>query len=213
MKNILKYIFIIIIVLVLMMTGAWINQLFQRSAEKEREMEYGSELIQQQLKNVSKLVVNEAKFSQILNYKDQQSYMMNLIKFEKKALVVVNADVQVMYDLRQLSYEIDEANKVVHITYIPKEEIKISPDIKIYDVEESRFNSFKGEDYNKINEKVKEDLKKKIINSNIQKNARNRLVTELSNILLVTQSLGWTLQYLDQPVENSEQMIEQLRLN
>lgn len=213
MRRIIRYIFIGIIIIGLMLIGAWINQLFQRSAEKEREMEYGSELIQQQLKNVSKLVVNEAKFSQILNYKDQQSYMMNLIKFEKKALVVVNADVQVMYDLRQLTYEIDEANKVVRITFIPKEEIKISPDIKIYDVEESRFNTFKGEDYNKINEKVKEDLKKKITNSNIQKNAQNRLLTELSNILLVTQSLGWTLQYMDQPVENSEQMVEQLRLN
>ena len=57
-----------------------------------------SDLIHEQMKNVSKLVVNEAKISQIYNYKDQKLFM-NLISFDKKALVVVNADIQIQYDL------------------------------------------------------------------------------------------------------------------
>ena len=153
-----------------------------------------TELIQQQMKNVSKLVVNEAKISQIYNYKDQKSFM-NLMTFDKKALVVVNADVQIMYDLSKLEYSLDETNKVVKITYIPKEEIKINPDIKIYDVEASRFNTFEGADYNKIQESVKKQFQEKILKSNIQANAQNRLVSELSKFLVVTHSLGWTLQY------------------
>lgn len=194
-----KNIFKIIGVVLLMIFGALIYHLIGTPFSKGN-VEPDSEIIQQQLKNVSKLVVNEAKLSQIYNYKDQQTYLMNLISFDKKAMILVNADVQVMYDLSKLEYQIDEASKTVRITSIPKEEIKISPDIKIYDVEESRFNSFKGDDYNKISEKVKAEFKTKILNSNIQKNAQNRLISELAKFLVVTKSLGWTLQYQDQVI-------------
>ena len=170
-----------------------------------------TELIAQQMKNVSKLVVNEAKISQIYNYKDQKSFM-NLMTFDKKALVVVNADVQIMYDLSQLEYVVDESTKTLRITHIPKEEIKISPDIKIYDVEESRFNAFKGSDYNDIQENVRKQFFNKIKNSNIEKNAQNRLVSELSKFLVVTNSLGWTLQYKDQTITNTTDIDNLIKL-
>src|SRR5690606_9530372 len=126
-----------------------------------------SELIHEQMKNVSKLVVNEAKISQIYNYRDQKSFL-SLFSFDKKALVVVNADVQIMYDLSKLEYLVDESSKTVRITYIPEEEIKINPDIRIYDIEESRFNTFEGADYNKIQEKVKAQFREQVLKSNIQ---------------------------------------------
>lgn len=162
-----------------------------------------TELIAQQMKNVSKLVVNEAKISQIYNYKDEKSFM-NLMSFDKKALVVVNADVQIMYDLSKLEYVVDESTKNLKITHIPKEEIKINPDIKIYDVEESRFNAFRGSDYNEIQEKVRKQFFDQIKNSNIEKNAQNRLISELSKFLVVTKSLGWTLLYQEQTINSTE---------
>ena len=159
------------------------------------------ELIHEQMKNVSKLVVNEAKISQIFNYKDQKSFL-NVFTFDKKALVVVNADVQIQYDLSKLEYVVDQTTKTVRITHIPKEEIKINPDIKIYDVEESRFNSFEGNDYNKIQEKVKAQFQEQVLKSNIQSNAKNRLVSELGKFLVVTKSLGWTLQYQENSIND-----------
>lgn len=162
-----------------------------------------SDLIHQQMKNVSKLVVNEAKISQIYNYKDQKSFM-NLMTFDKKALVVVNADIQIQYDLSKLEYVVDETTKTVRITNIPKEEIKINPDIKIYDVEESTFNAFKGNDYNAIQEKVKKQFEEQVLKSNIQANAKNRLISELGKFLVVTNSLGWTLQYQESTINQLE---------
>lgn len=162
-----------------------------------------SDLIHEQMKNVSKLVVNEAKISQIYNYKDQKSFM-NLMTFDKKALVVVNADIQIQYDLYKLEYVVDETTKTVRITNIPKEEIKINPDIKIYDVEESTFNAFKGNDYNAIQEKVKKQFEEQVLKSNIQANAKNRLVSELGKFLVVTNSLGWTLQYQESTINQLE---------
>ncbi|MBA5793399.1 DUF4230 domain-containing protein [Flavobacterium sp. xlx-214] len=194
---------IIIIALICILIGSGLTFFIMKKVSAKDEIIPDTELIQQQMKNVSKLVVNEAKISQIYNYKDQKSFM-NLMTFDKKALVVVNADVQIMYDLSKLEYSLDETNKVVKITFIPKEEIKINPDIKIYDVEASRFNSFEGADYNKIQESVKKQFQEKILKSNIQANAQNRLISELGKFLVVTQSLGWSLQYQEKSINKLE---------
>ena len=152
-------------------------------------------LIQQQIQNVGKLVVTEGHFSEVLTYKDQQKYLMDMVSFEKKALVIVNADVTVSYNLSKIQYDIDENNKIITIKNIPKEEIKISPDIKFYNVQQSQFNEFSGNDYNKINKTVKENLRKKIEKSTLKSNAQNRLISELSKILILTNTMGWKLQY------------------
>jgi len=201
----------LIFALICVALGSLLTFFIMRKVDKKNEVLPDTELIQQQMKNVSKLVVNEAKISQIYNYKDEKSFM-NLMSFDKKALVVVNADVQIMYDLSKLEYAVDETNKIVKITFIPKEEIKINPDIKIYDVEESRFNAFKGNDYNTIQESVKKQFHEKIMKSNIQSNAKNRLVSELSKFLVVTQSLGWTLKYQDKTITNTADFNELIQL-
>lgn len=169
---------------------------YQYFTDKENTtMEYNSNLIQEQIKSVGKLVVTEGHYSQILTFKDEDRYLGGLISFDKKALVVVNSDVTVAYDLRQMKYEINEKAKVIRIISIPKEEIKISPDIQYYDIEQSKFNEFTGADFNAITKKVKIDLTKKIQKSALKSNAQNRLISELSKILLVTHSIGWKVEY------------------
>ncbi|KAB1156610.1 DUF4230 domain-containing protein [Flavobacterium luteum] len=164
-------------------------------------IDYNSNLIQQQIVNVGKLIVTEGHFSQVLTYKDQDKYFMDMISFEKKALIIVNADVTVAYDLRKMKYDIDEKNKIITILKIPKEEIKISPDIQFYDVEQSKLNPFTGDDYNKINKSVRANLAKKMEKSSLKRNAKNRLVSELSKILILTNTMGWTLQYEDKIIK------------
>ncbi len=202
---------ILILALICILVGSGFTYFIMKKSSDKNQVLPDTELIAQQMKNVSKLVVNEAKISQIYNYKDEKSFM-NLMSFDKKALVVVNADVQIMYDLSKLEYVVDESTKTLRIAHIPKEEIKISPDIKIYDVEESRFNTFKGNDYNTIQENVKKQFYDKVVKSNLQANAQNRLVSELSKFLVVTQSLGWTLQYQDAVVVQSSDFNNLLQL-
>ena len=202
---------ILILALICILVGSGFTYFIMKKSSDKNQVLPDTELIAQQMKNVSKLVVNEAKISQIYNYKDEKSFM-NLMSFDKKALVVVNADVQIMYDLSKLEYVVDESTKTLKITHIPKEEIKINPDIKIYDVEESRFNAFKGNDYNTIQENVKKQFYDKVEKSNLQANAQNRLVSELSKFLVVTQSLGWTLQYQDAVVVQSNDFNNLLQL-
>lgn len=165
------------------------------TTSNETTIEYDTNLIQQQIKNVGKLVVTEGHFAEVLTYKDKRKTYIPGLTFDKKALVVINADVTVGFDLSKVTYDIDAENKILTITNIPKEEIKISPDIKYYDTESSSFNEFTGEDYNKINKLAKENLAKKIENSTLKSNAQNRLLSELTKMLVLTNSMGWTLQY------------------
>ena len=185
-----KWIFVILLAIIVYLA----YQLVTKSNENAT-VEYDTNLIQQQIKNVGKLVVTEGHFAEVMTYKDQKKYLMDMVSFEKKAMVVINADVTVSFDLSKVTYTIDAVNKTVTITNIPKEEIKISPDIKFYDVEQSTLNEFTGNDYNKINKIVRANLAKKIEKSTLQSNAKNRLVSELSKILVVTNSMGWKLQY------------------
>ena len=169
-------------------------------------------LIQQQILNVGKLIVTEGHFSEVITYKNQEKYLLNMLSFEKKALVVVNADVTVAYDLHKMKYDIDEKNKTISIVYIPKEEIKINPDIKFYDVEQSKLNPFTGDDYNKINKSVKANLAKKIESSTLKTNAQNRLISELSKLLITTSNLGWTLKYEGKVIESEKEFGQQIKL-
>ncbi len=173
---------------------------------------YDSHLIEKEIKNVGKLIVTEGHFAEVLTYKDQQKYLMNMLSFEKKALLVVNADVTVAYDLRKLTYETDEASKVITITNIPEAEVKIHPELRFYDVTQSSMNPFTGDDYNKIHAKVKADLHRKIRGSSLEKNAENRLLSELSKILILTRSMGWTLRYNGTEIADEPALQTQLAL-
>ncbi|WP_293293697.1 DUF4230 domain-containing protein [Allomuricauda sp.] len=169
-------------------------------------LEENSMLIQQELRNVSKLVVTEGHFAEVYNYKDSKELFGPLITANKKALVVVNADVSVAYDMSKIDYDVDRENKVLTLRYIPEPEIAINPDFEYYDVTADYLNPFNAGDYNAIKQNVKQSLMKKIEASSLRSNAENRLLSELSRILVLTDSMGWTLVYKNTPVENTVQL-------
>lgn len=185
-----KWIVIVLISLVL-----FFGYQYFTSNKNSSSIEYDTLLIQQEIKNVGKLVVTEGHFAEVMTYKDKRETYIPGLSFDKKAIVIINADVTVGFDLSLVQYDIDEEKKTVTILSIPKEEIKISPDIKYYDIESSSFNEFSPSDYNKISKIAKINLTKKIEKSSLKSNAKNRLMSELSKMLIVTNTLGWTLIY------------------
>ena len=201
LSEIRKWIFVLFLGFILF----WIFDYFTNS-EDSSTIEYDTNLIQQQIKNVGKLVVTEGHFAEVLTYKDKKKTYIPGLTFDKKALVVINADVTVSFDLSQIKYDIDTENKTLTITNIPKEEIKISPEIKYYDTESSTFNEFTGDDYNKINKSVKANLAKKIDKSTLKSNAKNRLLSELSKMLVLTNSMGWTLKYKGNTIQKDNDL-------
>ncbi|SDS66615.1 DUF4230 domain-containing protein [Winogradskyella sediminis] len=197
-----KILFGVIITLVIVFTFKYCDN----KQEDKIVLKESSALIQEQIKNVGKLVVTEGHFSEVFTYKNSKGIFGDLISAEKKAVVIVNADVTLSYDLSKIDYHIDEGAKTLQILSIPKEEIKISPDFEYYDMQADFLNQFEAKDYNAIKTTVKASLMKKIEASELKSNAENRLISELSKFFILTNTLGWTLQYHDNSIKSSEEL-------
>jgi len=195
-----KILFGVVITLIVLFTFKYCGD----KKENQATLKESSALIQEQIKNVGKLIVTEGHFSQVLNYTNSKELFGSYFTSNKKALVVVNADVFISYDLSKIEYEIDEATKTLTILSIPKEEIKISPDLEYYDIEADFFNPFEAKDYNNIKELVKKSLLKKLERSDMKANAQNRLISELAKFYILTNSLGWTLEYHNTEIINQD---------
>ncbi len=196
-----KILFGVLITLIVVFTFRYCDN---RNSDQAR-IEEASTLIQKEIKNVGKLVVTEGTFAQVFTYNDSKNFYLDIFSAKKKALIVINAKVSIAYDLRKLVTEVDSENHIITITSIPEEEITINPDIEYYDVTQDYLNQFDADDYNKIKNKVNKSIQQKIEASELKANARNRLITELSNIYILTRSLGWKLIYKDQEINQMQE--------
>ncbi len=198
----------ILVGIILTLAAILIYRSCAEDKNEKRLLQEDSMLIQQQIENVSKLIVTEGHFAEVYNYADSKALFGPYLIAQKKALVVVNAEVTVAYDLSAVNFEVDEASKTVFIKNVPEPEIKINPDFEYYDVSADYFNPFDEKDYNAIKKNVNASLLKKVEASTLKSNAETRLVSELSKLLVLTNSMGWTLVYDGSPIET----IEGLRL-
>ena len=208
MRNNLKT---IIIVVVTMFMVLYVYDYFNHRNDVNEELYAQSSLIEKQLRNVSKLVVTEASYAKVYNYENKETYGMGLMSSEKNALVISNAKAQVAYNLRDLKYEIEPKSKTITITYIPKPELTIDPNLQFYRIENGYFNKFQAQDLNNIKSKIIKDLRSKIMQSDMIKNAENRLLSELSQVYVLTSSLEWTLVYNGNTITTVDGMNNLLR--
>jgi len=160
-----------------------------------------SVLIQESIENVGKLVVTEGQFSEVFSYENSKAIFGDYFSSDKKALVVANANASIAYDLSKIEYNVDEVDKVLSIISVPKEELTINTDLEYFDVQSGFLNPFEAKDYNTIKENVNKRLKEKIEASTLKTNAKNRLISELSKFYILTNSMGWTLQYNQTPID------------
>ena len=143
------------------------------------------------IKKQRKLVISKAVFSEIYNYSDSKKYFFDYVSFDKKAIIAVNATVEVGYDLTKLEIQIDSIGKKIIINKIPEQEITISPDVKFFDFQQSQFNTFSKDDLNKINKKSIDKIKESIELSSLKSQSTERLFEELSQIYQLSAVFGW----------------------
>lgn len=183
----------------------------ENQKDNREQLEANSALIQKEIKNVGKLIVTEGRFAKVYTFKSNRNVFLGLVPSKKSVLIIANIKANVAYDLRKIETEIDEENKIVNITNIPKPELSINPDISYYDIREQHFNQFAAEDFNKIKNTITKEFSQEIENSELVTNAQNRLISELQKIYILTSSMGWTLQYNSEAVQ-SESDFQNLKL-
>ena len=194
----------IVLGIVLTLILLFVYKHYEKQKAEHLRLKESSTLIEKQVRNVGKLVVTEGAFSEVFTYKNSKAMFGNLLSSEKKALVVVNAEVTVAYDLSKINYNVDETRQTLTLIDIPEAELKIHPDLEYYDIQADYLNPFDADDYNAINKIVKKRLALKIEGSKLKENAQNRLISELSKFYILTNSLGWTLEYNNTPVSSTK---------
>ncbi len=159
--------------------------------QKKIKSEEQAQILLEKVQNIEKLMVVEGTFSEIYTYKDSKNLFHNFFPVEKKVIVIINATVQIGYDLNKVGYSIDAKTKTLQLNHIPKTEIVVSSQVEYYDIDDSRFYKLTANDFTKIQKRANELILQKVKESTMPKQAEQRLNIVLENIIFSAKEMGW----------------------
>lgn len=149
-----------------------------------------STVLLERIQNVHKLVLVEASFSEIYDYKDY--WMYDVSPFRKKALVRVKAKALLGFDLEKAHIEIDEASQSIIIHDLPSSEIlSLDHDLDYYDLQEGTFNQFSEGKLTEIGKGAKAYILDKAKQSSAMRKAEERKWDFVNEIELIAAAYGW----------------------
>ncbi|MBL7473855.1 DUF4230 domain-containing protein [Robertkochia sediminum] len=166
-------------------------------SRKSREVTHSqSVVLLEKIRNVCKLVTVEGEFAEIYQYENVKERFLKLISSKKKALLVINARVQVGFDLKKIRLQADEGSKKIIMKEFPQPEVlSIEPDVKYYDIKEGLFNWFKTDDLSAVHQEAREHILSKVPESGLLDNARKEALDAVLMIESMVQAIGWKLDY------------------
>ncbi|WP_417443215.1 DUF4230 domain-containing protein [Joostella sp.] len=171
-----------------------VSILWKRKSSESTEKQ--SVILLEKIRNVYKLVTVEGEFAEIYQYENVREHFMKLISSKKKALLVINAKVNIGFDLKKIEMHADPSSKKIILTAFPQPEVlSIEPDVKYYDIKEGLFNWFKTEDLSTLNSEAKEHILKKIPESGLIETAKKEALDAVLMIENMVQAIGWKLDY------------------
>lgn len=178
------------------LVGGWLTYRYFVPQKKTTE---DATVLLEKIQAVAKLITVEGQFSEIYNYNESDGYILNL--WDKKVLVRVRATVSAGYDLERLQVEADPATKTIRMSALPEPQIlSIDHTLDYYDISEGYFTSFTPEDYNRINQRAKDLIREKAMESNLLPAAREQADKILGIIQFMVESAGWKLVITSEPV-------------
>ena len=183
-----KYLLGILLILFLFFGGYFFSEFLQNKREEKTKV--SNEVILNQIKEVVKLVSVEGYFTEIYKYKNY--YNLDWSIFTKRALVRVKAKVSMGIDLNKMKFDFDETSKTLTIGPMPQPELfSIDHDIDYYDISEGTFNSFSSDDFNKINNDVKQYIRNVALKSELPQRAKLQSQKTLETIRILAETAGW----------------------
>jgi len=167
-----------------------------------------STTLMQNIEKVFKVVLAEGSYSDIFDYKSEQSRFFNLFKSKKKALLISEARVLVGYDFAKVQIAIDEKTQRINILEFPNPEVlAIDPEYKFYDADSGLFNRLDKEDYGAMVSDAKERIGQKALKSELPSIAAKQMKALLTNI---DDNTSWQLFY--HPTDSDPLLLENVNL-
>ena len=184
----------------------WLYSFFNRKKKKEL-VEHQSTVILDKIKSVCKLVSVEGDFAEIYRYENIKGFL-NILSSKKKALIVINAKVQVGYDLQKLKLRADTEKKKIILSDFPEPEVlSIEPDIQFYDIQSGLFNTFSPNDLTELNFNAKAHIREKIPESGLMETAKKEALQAVLLIEKIVETIGWKLDYSALEISNREKQL------
>lgn len=175
--------------------GGLIAYIYLHTKKKLNTVSADSTTLMHNIEKVFKVALAEGTYSDIFDYKNEQSRFFNLFKTKKKALLISEAKVLIGYDFAKVKLAIDEKNKLINILQFPSPEIlAIDPEYKFYDTDSGIFNRLAKEDYSAMVNDAKNRIGKKALESELPMFAANQMKTLLTNI---DDNTSWQFYYHD----------------
>ena len=190
MKKLVKYL-IFLLLFIIAIGVSWYSG-FKTSFSK-KHVEESQELVLDRVKKVTKLVAVEGYFSELYNHEQYQSWFPIL---KKEAIIRVKAKVSVGFDFDSMTVETyEDQNKIVISDFPVPSIISVDHDLDYYDVKDWTLYRFSEKDYNNINTKAKDFIKRKAMDSQLRESAFER-EKELKDMMkLICRSMGWELEF------------------
>ncbi len=214
---VIKYTLLLVLFVLAFGAGGWM--MYKWTSKPKIQVEEQSRILLEKVKTVAKLVSVEGSFSEIYSYKDTYSpfgEFFSIISSSKKIIVRVEAKVSVGYDLEKMTFEADHASKTIYINNIPDPEIiSLEHDLDYYDIANGYFNSFSEKELSKIDEKAKEAIRKKALESDLMLKAEEQGNQMLEIIEFMVKESGWKVQYgyADFEEDDLEDVIQELEMD
>jgi hypothetical protein len=188
--------------------GGLIAYIFLYKKKKTSIVTTDSKTLMHNIEKVFKVALAEGTYSDIFNYKNEQSRFFNLLKTKKKALLISEARVLVGYDFAKVKLEIDETSQRINILEFPSPEVlAIDPEYKFYDTDSGIFNRLEKEDYSAMVNDAKSRIGQKALESELPRFAANQMKSLLTNI---DDNTSWRLFY--QADNNTPVLVESANL-
>ncbi len=191
--------FIVLGFLVAFAMGVYLT--WQMAKPADTEYVEQSTVVLEQVKKVLKLVTIEGQLSETYKGGDIKNLTFYLpfptrVPAAKQAVIHVTGKVLVGYDMKQVQINMDQASQVLTISNLPEPEIlSIDHELNYFNIEESWFNSFAPNDYNRLNKDAKEKLREAALKSNLLQQAEEQGNQLIEVIRILVETAGWTLQY------------------
>ncbi|WP_291871353.1 DUF4230 domain-containing protein [Maribacter sp.] len=173
----------------------WGYSFFKKKESKELTTHQSTVLLEK-IKSVCKLISVEGDFAEIYKYENTKERFMSLVSSKKKALILINAKVQIGYDLKKIFMYADTKNKKIILEQFPQPEVlSIVPELEFYDIKNGFFNSFTPDDLTTLNQEAKKHIKDKIPESGLMDTASREALEAVLLIESIVQTIGWQLDY------------------
>ncbi len=172
--------------------------LFRKRTGAQIVTKESSQTVIESVKKVFKIVLVEGQFSDIYDFEETEK-LFGILPSTKKALVMSQAKVMLGFDFNKCVWEADEETQTLQIIDFPEPEIlSMETDLKYYNLENGLFNKFGKDDHTAIQENIKEQINKAVLESDLPQMARDQAAILLQEVV---DSKHWLLTSTSQQLQ------------